>query len=61
MTDEERGKPEQEREDYAEHLARVLPDADHSRALLQAHYKALHTAPSSRSIRKGRSSRDSEE
>ncbi len=32
-------------EAYAEHLARVTPDADCSRALLQANYRALHTAP----------------
>jgi hypothetical protein len=32
----------QAKENYAEHLARVTPDADHNKALLQAHYKALH-------------------
>lgn len=31
-------------EGYAEHLARVTQDADHSKALLQAHYRALHAA-----------------
>ena len=36
---------QQEKENYAEHLARVIADADHSKALLQAHYKALHSAP----------------
>lgn len=35
---------DQEREDYAEHLARVTPDADQNKALLQARYKALHDA-----------------
>lgn len=35
---------EQANESYAEHLARVMPDADNSKALLQAHYKALHDA-----------------
>lgn len=29
-------------ENYAEHLARVTPDADSSKALLKARYKALH-------------------
>jgi hypothetical protein len=29
-------------ESYAEHLARVTQDADHSKALLQARYRALH-------------------
>ena len=43
MKDEEHKKPGQEKENYAEHLARVIPDADHSKALLQAHYKTLHT------------------
>jgi hypothetical protein len=31
-------------ENYAEHLARVMPDADSSKALLKARYKALHDA-----------------
>ncbi len=31
-----------DREDYAEHLARVTPDADRNKALLQARYRALH-------------------
>lgn len=30
------------REDYAGHLARVTPDADRNKALLQARYRALH-------------------
>ena len=46
MKDDERTKPGQEKENYAEHLARVIPDADHSKALLQAQYKTLHTATS---------------
>lgn len=29
-------------ESYAEHLARVTQDADRSKALLQARYRALH-------------------
>lgn len=29
-------------ESYAEHLSRVTQDADDARALLQAHYRALH-------------------
>ena len=29
-------------EGYAQHLARVMQDADQSKALLQAHYRALH-------------------
>lgn len=29
-------------ETYAEHLSRVTQDADYARALLQAHYRALH-------------------
>lgn len=52
MDDKKRKNPEHERdatdkqanESYAEHLARVMPDADNSKALLQAHYKALHHA-----------------
>lgn len=35
-------------EGYAQHLARLTPDADHSKALLQAHYKALHAVTDSR-------------
>ena len=31
-------------ENYAAHLARVTQDADHSKALLHAHYKARHHA-----------------
>lgn len=31
-------------EGYAEHLARVRLDADHSKALLQAQYRSLHAA-----------------
>jgi hypothetical protein len=35
----------QDKENFAEHLARVIADADHSKAFLQAQYKALHSAP----------------
>jgi hypothetical protein len=31
-------------ENYAEHLARVTPDPECSKALLKARYKALHDA-----------------
>lgn len=34
-----------EREDYAEHLAKVTPDADRNKAALQARYRALHQDP----------------
>jgi hypothetical protein len=61
MKDEERKKPEQEKENYAEHLARVIPDADHSKALLKAHYKALHTDPSTECTTGKSSSHDTEE
>jgi hypothetical protein len=52
VDDKKRKNPEHEmdvtdkqaNESYAEHLARVMPDADNSKALLQAHYKALHHA-----------------
>jgi hypothetical protein len=40
----EGSEADHEREDYAEHLARVTPDADRNKALLQARYKALHDA-----------------
>jgi hypothetical protein len=39
-----RTRGEAEREHYAEHLAKVTPDADHNKALLQARYRALHGA-----------------
>jgi hypothetical protein len=35
-------------EGYAQHLARLTPDADRSKDLLQAHYKALHAVADSR-------------
>jgi len=34
---------------YAEHLARARADADRNKALLQAHYRALHDAEPSHS------------
>jgi len=37
-----RGEPSTE--NYAEHLARVTPNADSSKALLKARYKARHDA-----------------
>ncbi len=36
-------------EGYAQHLARLTPDAGYSKALLQAHYKALHAVADSQS------------
>ncbi len=44
---EKPNKAPQAKQSYADHLARVIEDADadHSKALLQAHYKALHTDP----------------
>jgi hypothetical protein len=35
-------KRKEETENYAEHLARVTPDANSSKALLQARFKELH-------------------
>ena len=52
---------EQEKENYAEHLARVIPDADHSKALLQAHYKALQSPQPSINDVRGRTISDPEE
>jgi len=37
---EQSGNPA--REDFAGHLARVTPDAEGNKALLQARYRALH-------------------
>lgn len=41
------GMRRQASEGYEQHLARLTPDADHSKALLQAHYKALHAVADS--------------
>ena len=42
--DETDSQGEPSTESYAEHLARVTPNADSSKALLKARYKARHDA-----------------